>query len=284
NKDSDNGIVYTKLKEDKETYYSCSVPERGWLIIFSSRYFTKDNLYKDNGIEVFKNASMTNKIAYISETHGNDAAQELRYVEAGTLYFKDRMSGERTVFMFFLPDSAVISHSLVKNKDNNGYTDTVAYTPHLGTTYLRTGIIAVTDINKGWGSAASDTEDVYSITENGEYTVKAVFTDTEWKDFPVMYSFSVYDIGKDTKTDKTKDDSKTKDAKLNVTSKTIKVGESFKLKMTGTKVVSFKSSKKSVAKVSSSGKVTGKKKGSATIKVTCENGETYTCKVKVEKK
>lgn len=70
---------------------------------------------------------------------------------------------------------------------------------------------------------------------------------------------------------------------LNYTEKTIKVGETLKLKVSGANAVSFTSSKKSVAKVKTSGTVVAKKAGKTTIKIKCDNGKTYTCKVTVKK-
>lgn len=73
-----------------------------------------------------------------------------------------------------------------------------------------------------------------------------------------------------------------KNPKLNKTSVTIKKGKTFKLKITG-KVgkATFKSSDKKIATVNSKGKITGKKKGSATINIKT-NGITLKCKVKVK--
>ena len=71
---------------------------------------------------------------------------------------------------------------------------------------------------------------------------------------------------------------------LSKTEYTLKVGESFKLKLKGAKAVKFASTNKKVAKVSSSGKVKAKKAGTATIKVYDENGKVYKCKVTVTKK
>ena len=71
--------------------------------------------------------------------------------------------------------------------------------------------------------------------------------------------------------------------KLNKTSTTIYVGSSTTLKVTGTtKKVTWSTSKKSVATVSSKGKVTGKKAGTATIKAKVA-GKTLSCKVTVKK-
>lgn len=70
--------------------------------------------------------------------------------------------------------------------------------------------------------------------------------------------------------------------KLNKTKATVYVGKSTQLKVTGTtKKVTWKSSNKKVATVTSKGKVTAKKKGTATITATV-SGKKYTCKVTVK--
>lgn len=67
--------------------------------------------------------------------------------------------------------------------------------------------------------------------------------------------------------------------KISKTKMTLGVGESSTLKVTGTsKKAKWSSSKKSVATVSSSGKVTAKKAGTATIKAKV-GSKTYSCKV-----
>lgn len=71
--------------------------------------------------------------------------------------------------------------------------------------------------------------------------------------------------------------------KLNTSAVNLCVGDKYQLKLTGTtKKVTWKSSKTSVAKVSSKGLVTARAKGSATITATC-NKKNYSCKVKVNK-
>ncbi len=73
--------------------------------------------------------------------------------------------------------------------------------------------------------------------------------------------------------------------KLNYTKKSLKAGQSFRLKATVTgesQTVTWKSTKTSVATVSKSGKVTAKKAGTATIKATA-NGKTKSCKITVKK-
>lgn len=73
--------------------------------------------------------------------------------------------------------------------------------------------------------------------------------------------------------------------KLSATKKTLKKGKTFTLKVTGLakgdSVKSFKSSNKSVAAVSSKGKISAKKKGKAVITVTLKSGKTATCKITV---
>ena len=71
--------------------------------------------------------------------------------------------------------------------------------------------------------------------------------------------------------------------KLSATSKTLNVGKTATLKVTGTtKKVTWKSNKPSVATVSSKGKVTAKKAGTATITAKVA-GKTLKCKVTVKK-
>ena len=74
---------------------------------------------------------------------------------------------------------------------------------------------------------------------------------------------------------------KVKAAGLTTTTKRIRKGNSFKLKLKGTKAVSFSSSAPKIAKVDENGTVTARKKGNAVISCLCENGETYTCDVEV---
>lgn len=73
-----------------------------------------------------------------------------------------------------------------------------------------------------------------------------------------------------------------KTVKLNVTKKTLTVGQSFQLRILGTtKKIAWSSSKKSIAIVSKSGKVTAKAVGTATITARVDNKK-YTCKVTVK--
>ena len=70
--------------------------------------------------------------------------------------------------------------------------------------------------------------------------------------------------------------------KLNKSSANLYVGESVTLKLNGTKkTVKWSTSNKNVASVSSKGKVTAKKKGTATISAKC-NGKSYKCKIIVK--
>ena len=70
--------------------------------------------------------------------------------------------------------------------------------------------------------------------------------------------------------------------KLNRTKKTLKVGETCQLKVSGTKkTVKWKSSKKSVASVSSKGRVKAKRAGKTNITATV-SGKTLKCKITVK--
>lgn len=71
------------------------------------------------------------------------------------------------------------------------------------------------------------------------------------------------------------------EVKLNKTSVTLGVGESYTLKASGQSPYKWATSNKSIATVSG-GKVTAKKSGSATVTVTAANGKKTTCKVTVK--
>ena len=69
---------------------------------------------------------------------------------------------------------------------------------------------------------------------------------------------------------------------ISSTKKTLSVGKSFTLKLTGTTIKSAKSSKTSIATVTSKGKVTAKKKGKVTITLKGKDGKNYKCVVTVK--
>ena len=74
--------------------------------------------------------------------------------------------------------------------------------------------------------------------------------------------------------------------KLSATKKTLKKGKTYTLKVSklakGDAVKSFKTSKKSVATVTSKGKIKAKKKGKAVITVTLKSGKKATCRITVK--
>ena len=70
---------------------------------------------------------------------------------------------------------------------------------------------------------------------------------------------------------------------LNATKVCIDKGKTYTLKLIGATAKKFTSSNKSVATVSSKGKITAKKAGKATITVTDSNKKTYKCTVEVQK-
>ena len=71
---------------------------------------------------------------------------------------------------------------------------------------------------------------------------------------------------------------------INATKKTLKEGESYTLKLTGTDIKSVSTSNKKIATVSKEGKVVAKKVGTATITLKGKNGKSYKCTVKVQHK
>lgn len=69
---------------------------------------------------------------------------------------------------------------------------------------------------------------------------------------------------------------------LKTTSVTLKVGQTQKLKLSGTKQkITYKSDKKNIASVNKSGTITAIAKGNAAITLTLASGKKYTCSVKV---
>lgn len=70
---------------------------------------------------------------------------------------------------------------------------------------------------------------------------------------------------------------------INTKKKTIYVGSTYTLKLTGTTIRTTSSDNKKVATVSAKGKVTAKKAGTATITLKGKNGKSYKCKVTVKK-
>lgn len=71
---------------------------------------------------------------------------------------------------------------------------------------------------------------------------------------------------------------------LNATKKSLEIGKTYTLKLIGATAKKYTSSKKSVATVSSKGKITAVKAGTATITVTDSNKKTYKCVITVTSK
>ena len=69
---------------------------------------------------------------------------------------------------------------------------------------------------------------------------------------------------------------------INTTSKTIRIGEPYVLKLVGTNIKSVKSSNKSVATVDKTGRVIGKSVGTATISITGKDKKVYKCNVTIQ--
>lgn len=140
-KDSDEGIVYSK--EMGTTIYTINLQERGWLFV---DLVDKNGTLLGPGMCIlYEDASMTLSVSASVLENSAWRVKKALYLDAGTYYLLDKSTFTHA-FAFFLPDSAVISHKLVKDKDNNGYTDTITFTPNLGTTYLAHGIVAPKDI------------------------------------------------------------------------------------------------------------------------------------------
>lgn len=68
---------------------------------------------------------------------------------------------------------------------------------------------------------------------------------------------------------------------LNYTEKRMRVGNSFSLRVKGTKAVSYISFNPDIASVDQNGTVTALSKGNTTVFVACENSYTYACNIRV---
>ncbi|SDB50655.1 fibronectin type III domain-containing protein [Butyrivibrio sp. INlla16] len=191
NINNDVGMIYHDLSG--EYIYSITTTERGWLILDDNYSF-----YNFHTLKLYGNASLTNEIPYIDyKYYANGHIQPRFYLDPGTYYLYINQSYQTaSAFLFFLPNTKVINHNLVKDSSGTKYTDTVSFVPKIGITHIVTQTVAPANIQDytTWKDATSNATDVYEITANGEYTIKAEFSDTDWKLFPVMYSFSVYDI------------------------------------------------------------------------------------------
>ena len=116
--------------------------------------------------------------------------------------------------------------------------------------------------------ASSSNKKVATISSNGKVVAKKAGTAT------------ITLTGKNNKSYKCK--VTVKKPYINVTKKTLKVGKSYTLKLTGTSIKKATSSNKKIATVSSSGKVKAKKKGTVTITLKGKDGKSYKCKFTIK--
>lgn len=306
----------------EDSYFKIIVENEGYLFLvqydkYDNRFWGSNGIDDDRSLitSIYSGKSLTSSIPRTHlavETNDKSKWQvviyEAYYLPSGTYYIgacyhRPNGSGnnfyyngqESMLYAGFLASSKVFS---VKNISyNKGDSDTLQAVITFNYPSDNINIIEAApgvsgrysqeiaeSINYSSKKVSTDNSSM-TVTQNGEYTARYFPATANFLTYkiPFYIHFTVdIDNGKGKEKEKEKD-TNTSEVKLNYDSKTIKVGENFKLKVTGAKEVSFKSSKKSVAKVSASGKVVGKKKGTATIKVTCDNGETYKCKVTVKK-
>ncbi len=213
-KNQDEGIIYQTIYGDDKssTIYKFTIKERGW-VIFETNHDSSFDWYIGMCNNVFKNLSLTSKVDSLRCIMlGNDVYRHCYYLDKGTYYIDSRNSLGEYVFGYFLPNSKILKHTLKQSKDGAYYTDKIKLSAHFGTTRMFESIVDVKDILKSgdWDSYETNAEDRYKISANGEYTIRASFTDKEWKDFPAMYSFTIYNIVKPPKAPTPKVSSKTK--------------------------------------------------------------------------
>lgn len=226
-----------------------------------------ESLYVGDTTEITPNMSA----ATVTVTEGADVisadinadtkAVAVKALKVGTakIEFKyvDEVTGEETV------KTCTIT---VKEHETTVSAKAAKSTIYVGAT---TKVTATVNYGKGTTTYASSKKSVATVDKNGKVTAKKAGTAT----------ITVTNNGKKATVKIT-----VKAPKLNKTKVTLKVKKTFTIKITGKNgKQTFKSDKKKIATVNSKGKVTAKKKGSATITVTTNGGVKLKLKVTVKK-
>lgn len=195
------GLAYEEVKDTGKYVYTLDLPERGWLILDRN---CEGSIYWSYAHHIYTDVNLLSEVGALRLDGQPKFAKQLRYyyyLDPGRYYIEDDSSAISVKsFLYFLPNSKVISHTLTKASDGSSYTDVVNFTPKLGTTICTDIIVPTKEMfnasywSESFHKISTNANDIYTFTENGEYTIKAEFSDTEWKEFPVMYSFSVYGI------------------------------------------------------------------------------------------
>ena len=246
-------------------YFTFTVNESGWFLLkLTSDLATYETLYK--------NPSMTMKvIRTYDRTDKDNLVSHEYYLEKGTYYFSlyHYASEDTYCFAYFLPDSKTWENSLTK-VNASSYKFVATPKGEQAYTQITQGIVGAEDVrNSLWNKAQTSADDTFSITENGEYTVRVGFNSTEWKDYFALKSFTITDIVKgpsEFNTINAKD--------INVTAK--KKAQTVKIKASalGNAKLSFSNKK---IKISSNGVATipAKYVGTLTVKITSAATDKY---------
>lgn len=217
----------------------------------------KQNLFKKSGALLMAAALCIGSISYQPAKadaasneptilYASDSTVSLTAYSAVTVNFTITNENADTYCMNYFPE--VTSYNLViKNETETFFNDTI----YTSDSYWSTA-------SDGWAYNGA----AFPNLPAGNYSMTiSTFADT-YSDFYVcQYASS---------------------AKLNYESLVVTKGFSNTLKVENGTVKSYKSSNSKVASVSNKGKVTGKKKGTATITATLSDGSTLTCKVTVK--
>lgn len=175
-----------------------------------------------------------------------------------------------------------VKNNLVRVKATGINLKSTAVTMKPGTTYTLTTTVVPDDTDNKKVTYTSSNTAVAKVSVNGVITAVKAGSAT--------ITVKTTDGSDITKTCKVTVGNSVTSVKLNKTSAEVQVGKTITLKETinpanaSNKGVTWKSSDKTIATVSSAGVVTGKKAGNVTITVTTNDGKkTATCKIKVTK-
>ncbi|MDO4633629.1 MAG: fibronectin type III domain-containing protein [Eubacteriales bacterium] len=191
----ETGLIYEVGDAFPATYYyyTFTIPERGWVLFYETVEFKW--LYIDISASSSFNSTIS-RISYEKNYHNEGGTLLKYYLDAGTYYIK--APEDRTpysAYMYFLPNSKFFTDSL-SSVDCSSKTLTVESKIFGTSTQVRNEIVPTFNVNNDHThSGITSANDIYNITENGEYTLCAWSSLTEWKTYKFIKSYEIYDLG-----------------------------------------------------------------------------------------
>ncbi len=273
-KDVENGVI--KVQSYDSVWYQDELGEwkstSDWAPVAGAKLSLNEYEYTsdENGIVNFDRSKFKENdtvYAQISKYSDKGAPQVLRFAK-GYNFALGAVSGETQPAT--VEPTAPVTEPVTEVPPTTESKDTVVSVPADKTLYRGQTFKINAEIKNPVGKTSyiSNRKSIASVNKSGKVTARKKGTATiTVKNNGVSKKFKVT----------------VKNPKLNKKSITLKKGKTFKIKITGKAgTQKYKSSKKSVAKVSKKGKITAKKKGKATITVTTNGGYKLKIKVKVK--